>query len=263
MRVTLIGAIVSSIIFGAVMLPGCDKNGGGGGGGGSGVLTRADLVGTWSSTDAGSNESYEFRNDGTFTTSGTGEDGPYSADGTWSVDGGVVTVVMQGSESDDGFTYTWEETISFRAAVVSNVLYLFITYRTGGTGSGIDGTWEYRENDEASVNGTGPEGAFSEEGGEEYLETTTIRGTTFESNYSIHEWGEDEEGPYDDRETGRVSGTLRIQGDNVFATITAVDGTAVPAGDQEEMLWGYRAAPNVLVNAWDETPLSAMGYRRQ
>jgi hypothetical protein len=247
----------------AILLPGCDDDDGGGTG--SGVLTRDALIGTWAWSDGANSESYELRGDGTMTYDYTDEEGSASYEGAWSVTGGVLETSIGETGTDGDVTYTWEETYASRAAIVGDVLYLYgAGVRTSGSGSSLDGTWEFEESEVYSETETGPAGTYTENGGAEYEETVIIDGSAFESTWREREYEElTGDTPSDIEESGTTSGTIRVEGDAIYVTVTEEDGTPIPSSEQAEEFLGHRAAPNVIVASEEGVSLDDLGYQRQ
>lgn len=250
MRNACVTYLVATTVCCAIAFMGCDDNGNGGGSGS--VPSRSDLVGTWTSTEGGETESYELRNDGTFVmTSDDGED-QWTDEGTWSFGSGIITLIFEGSESEEGYTITWREEFSTRVAIVDGMLYIGVAHRTSGSGSGLAGTWQYDETEEEEESETGPEGSYSGSGGYEYEERTTVTGSAFTSNWSEREFEEEDGETYDETESGTQAGTARTDGDRVYFTVTEADGEPVADPDREEVMYGYRIAPDVIVISWGE-----------
>lgn len=230
----------------------CGCRGGGDDGGESQLLRSGDLVGIWG--DGG--EDLEFRSNGTFIDWSRDE-------AIWSIEDGMLSISYRVVLEDDGCTFTDEEGFSATAAIVDEILYIAVSVRSDGSGDGVDGTWEYREQEwgEATERCVGYTDSMWET--EEYRTRITISGSTFESEEFNHEAASYGEENWDETWTETSSGSVRVDGDSVFVTVTERDGTPIPEDEQFESHLGFRVSPDVLVESSLGDDLDDYGYRRQ
>ncbi len=185
-------------------------------------------------------------------------------DGSWSIDDGFLTISAENEESSDGCEVTTRSQERIISAIVDDVFYISVIARTEGSGDSLDGTWknvlDLTNEDERTCSGA-PINSVSELS---IRRTTTVNGDVFER--SEEETGFDEidgeREEYDESST--ESGTVRIEGDRIYLTVTERDGVPLLNDEQQENLWAFRVSPSVAVMAsLGHESSSDLGFLRQ
>lgn len=230
-------------------------------GGGVRLISSASLIGTWSQTDSwGETRSYEFRNDGTCTRQMMMGSKTYEYEIDWSLEGNSLTLNYEERDGDWNLT----ETITEEAAIIGDHLYIGVFIRTT-PGETLDGTW--RHSDSGVYEESGPD--CREYGSGEFSLTITVTGDTFTAT-GREQWDEHGNCPgeeFDDvgSEETDFRGTVRLEGDEIFLTVTEDGGVAIPEEFQEESRVGYFVSENVVAWTWldDSSPIEDFRYVKQ
>jgi hypothetical protein len=220
---------------------------------------RDDLIGRWAQ-EGDDPETIEFKKDGTFTSSF--ENTP----GKWSVSGRMLSVHFRWDEE------AYEEvkdTSTF--AIVDNTFYDTVLIRTEGSGTELDGTWQY------AMQGADTVFAPDEDERAAYgIEAKfTINGDAFEYTYEMfdqyYENGKKED---DSHDTSTGSGTLVVEENRIYLNITEYDGfefdclqpdcgVQMNAEEAPGIFLGHRISDDIIVASDFDDSLAAEAYLRQ